>query len=157
MFTVAALTDFFDGYLARKYKADSEIGNFLDPLADKILTFSGFFAFSYLRPDIFPYWMLLVIIGRDLFITWLRIIAKRNNHTLETSFTAKLKTAVQMVFIYIGLVSFLGLTIPFTASFILEYLFDSSVLYWIYFIVMLFTAYTGLEYLLKNKHIFIKD
>lgn len=157
VFTIAALTDFFDGYLARKYKARSEFGNFLDPLADKILTFSGFFAFSYLRPDLFPWWALGVIIGRDFLITGLRILAKRNAKSLETSTSAKLKTAVQMVFIYIGLLSFLGLTIPLYADYFMTYLFESSVLFWLYMIVMMFTAYTGIEYLLKNKHIFRKD
>jgi len=151
VFTFAALTDFFDGYLARKWEADSEFGNFVDPLADKILTFTGFFAFSYLRPDIFPYWIFFIIIGRDILITGMRMLFKRQGKSLKTSYSAKLKTAVQLVFIYISLVSFLAIAIPVLSEFATTYLFNSGVLYWMYIFVMIFTVYTAIEYIIRNN------
>lgn len=154
VFTIAALTDFFDGYLARQLDADSDFGNFLDPLADKILTFSGFLAFSLLDPHVFPWWILALIIGRDVFITLLRMIAKRNNKVLQTSNSAKLKTAVQMVFIYIGLVAFIALSFKSLNEITSAWLFESGALYFLYLGVMLFTVYTALEYVVKNKDIF---
>lgn len=157
VFTIAALTDYFDGYFARKFKARSEFGNFLDPLADKILTFSGFFALSYLRPDIFPWWAFGIIVSRDFIITGFRLLAKSKKKHMKTSISAKIKTATQMIFIYIGLLSFLGLTIPLTSSFFNNYLFQTYLLLWIYIGVVLLTTFTAFEYIFKNKDIFINN
>jgi len=154
VFTIAALTDFFDGYLARQLEADSDFGNFLDPLADKILTFSGFLAFSLLDPLVFPWWILAVIIGRDIFITLMRLLSKSNNKVLITSNSAKLKTAVQMVFIYIALIAFIALSFNSLSELTTIYLFDSGALYYMYLTVMIFTIYTAIEYVIKNKGIF---
>lgn len=156
VYSFAALTDYLDGYLARVLKADSELGNFIDPLADKILTFTGFFAFSWLNPDVFPWWILFVIMGRDALITLLRIYSNRNGKSLETSKTAKLKTAVQLIFIYLGLLAFVMISFPGLESFAQVWLFDSGLLFYSYLVVMIITIYTGIEYIMHNKAILFK-
>ena len=70
VYLIAAITDWYDGWLARKFNYITEWGKFLDPLADKILTSGAFFAFVYL--DVLELWMVLVIVIRDFAITGLR-------------------------------------------------------------------------------------
>ena len=110
IFAVAALTDFFDGYIARKYRVESKFGIFLDPLADKFLTIAGFVCLPFLSPDQFPWWAIILIVIRDLGITGLRIFADRKNLTMQTRSSAKAKTAIQMIYLYAALLfSFLTL------------------------------------------------
>ncbi len=106
LFTVGAITDYFDGWLARKMKVTSAWGKFFDPLADKFLTSSAFLAFVAL--GIIPLWMVLIVIIRDFGTTFLRIF-NFSHKELKTSRTAKLKTTLQMVFIFFVLfVYFIG-------------------------------------------------
>ena len=72
VFAIAAITDAYDGYLARKYNQITPEGKFLDPLADKILVLSAFISFAFI--GIIDFWMVGVIIFRDSFITGLRWI-----------------------------------------------------------------------------------
>ncbi len=97
IFIIAALTDYFDGYFARRYKADSAFGRFFDPLADKFLTTAAFIAFAIM--DLIPFWMVVVVALRDFGTTWLRIYFDAKKLKFKTSFAAKAKTMVQMVFI----------------------------------------------------------
>jgi cardiolipin synthase len=70
IFFIASLTDFFDGYIARKFNQQSKLGQTLDPLADKILTTASFIVMALPRPDFpsIPVWLAVVVIGRDLTI-----------------------------------------------------------------------------------------
>ncbi|MCX7820876.1 MAG: CDP-diacylglycerol--glycerol-3-phosphate 3-phosphatidyltransferase [Brevinematales bacterium] len=101
LLTFASLTDTFDGMIARKFNQTSEFGAFFDPLADKILVWGIYIGFL-LKP--FFYNMLpfvLIIILRDLFVTFLRFYSKNKNVEFKTSFLAKTKTAVQMIFAFV--------------------------------------------------------
>ncbi len=98
IFFVAVLTDWYDGWYARKYKRVSKLGVFLDPLADKILTSFAFTLFYVL--GIMPFWMLAIIIFRDIAITLLRSYDEYKGHSLKTSFIAKIKTFIQMTYIF---------------------------------------------------------
>lgn len=89
IFLIAALTDWYDGWLARKYNYISELGRFLDPLADKILTSTAFFCFVFV--DLLDFWMVLIVVVRDLAVTLLRIYGQYRKSTFATSFLAKLK------------------------------------------------------------------
>src|SRR5699024_8249698 len=73
VFAVAVLTDFVDGYIARLYHAESTYGIFLDPLADKFLTFAGFVCLPFIDAGQFPWWTIGVIIIRDVVVTTMRI------------------------------------------------------------------------------------
>jgi CDP-diacylglycerol--glycerol-3-phosphate 3-phosphatidyltransferase len=97
LFIIAGFTDYIDGKVARKYKAYSEFGNFMDPLADKLLIISILIAFLKLDPTIFPYWMVWLIISREFIITALRIGAVNQNSAVKTLYIGKLKTTAQFL------------------------------------------------------------
>lgn len=156
VFTVAAISDYLDGYLARLLEAHSEFGNFMDPLADKILTFLGFASLCILSSSLFPWWAFGLIVARDLLITWMRTRARKQGFSMTTSGSAKLKTAIQLIFLYIALLSFTLLLIPGVRGIVDTWLIQTGILTWLYFGVMAYTVYTGLEYVLQNRDLFGK-
>tara|TARA_B100000700_G_scaffold280536_1_gene330535 strand:- start:321 stop:875 length:555 start_codon:yes stop_codon:yes gene_type:complete len=103
VFSIASLSDFFDGYLARKYNNISKLGKYIDPLADKILMFSGFCILYSYYPEVVQLWMLITIFLRDFFVMILRNYLIINRKTLETSSIAKIKTILQILVIHIFL------------------------------------------------------
>ena len=98
VFIIAALTDWYDGWLARKFNYITSWGKFWDPLADKILTAGAFFGFVFL--GVIPLWMVIIIILRDFIITGLRAYADYKGQSFPTSYYAKWKTFIQMAFLY---------------------------------------------------------
>ena len=76
IFIFSSITDFFDGYLARKLSAESKFGKIFDPLADKILVIAALSAFVYLDNQI-PLWMIVAIASRDLLITLIRFLGNK--------------------------------------------------------------------------------
>lgn len=96
VFSVAAVTDFIDGSLARKLKIESSFGEKFDPFADKFLTTTAFAAFAI--QDLVEFWMVGIIVFRDIFTTVMRhkLFESKN---IPTSKTAKFKTVIQFVFI----------------------------------------------------------
>lgn len=106
LFALASITDLVDGYLARKWNQETELGKFLDPLADKFLVLGAFITFLFLSDQI-EIWMVLCIIGRDMLITALRYLAIHRGRSLRTSVFGKVKTAFQMFAISTILISFL--------------------------------------------------
>ena len=82
-FLIASITDFYDGYLARKYNLITDLGKLLDPIADKILVLSAFLAF--VEMGIIPAWMVVIIILRELVITGVRIFAITDGKILAAS------------------------------------------------------------------------
>ncbi len=109
VFALASFTDLIDGYLARKWKQETEFGKFLDPLADKILVISSFLTFILLDEQI-ELWMVLLIIARDMLITSLRWLAIRSGTSLHTTMMGKIKTAFQMGAIFVILVLFIAVS-----------------------------------------------
>lgn len=154
IFIFAALTDFFDGYFARRYKATSPFGTFLDPLADKILTFTGFFCLLFIDPVQFPFWMILIILFRDIFVTLLRMWASRKGHAMETRKSAKFKTFVQMFFLYLALTTGILLKAPGPASEMALFFMDTGIPGWLFIFVTAITVYTVFEYLYINRRLF---
>ena len=151
VYLIAAITDWYDGWLARKFNYITDWGKFLDPLADKILTSGAFFAFVYL--DILELWMVLVIVIRDFAITGLRGYADYQKVSFVTSKSAKWKTFIQMVFIYYLLVIY---TLQNTQYFyegnsvIFNKLFEPGLIYYSMLFITLLTFYTGVEYIYTN-------
>ncbi len=105
VFSIASFTDLLDGWSARRLKQETDVGRFLDPLADKFLVISAFVAFLFLDPLI-PFWMVIVVVARDLLITVMRYLAMKKGTTLRTSRFGKVKTAFQMVSIIMILTVF---------------------------------------------------
>ena len=154
VYTVAALTDYFDGYIARRYEVESEFGVFLDPLADKFLTFAAFICLPFLDPSQFPWWAIGLIVIRDITITLLRIYSDRKGIMMETRKTAKAKTAIQMGYLYIALLLGFLMLIPGAPANLVHTIFETDVLYWGMMAVVAITVYSGIEYLYVNRNLF---
>ncbi len=151
-FLIASLTDLLDGWSARKLNQVSEFGIFLDPLADKFLVISILTALMILDPylEMFDFWMIAVIVGRDVMITFMRYLAIRKGRPLVTSRFGKLKTAFQMASIVIIIMIYF---VRKTGI----YITGTAVPYWIMVIVTIFTAISGLRYLFTNWRLFLPE
>lgn len=136
VFTIAAFTDFLDGYLARKYNLVTVFGKFLDPVADKLLTLSAFIMLIYSAN--LPAWGVCIIVAREVAITGFRIIAASSGVTIAASTFGKIKTVTQFLSIILLL---LGLNLG-------RYMF---------YLAVLFTLISGVEYLIKNKDVLDLD
>lgn len=152
IFLVASATDWYDGYIARKFNIVTRWGQFMDPLADKILISSAFFVFAYLKMVF--WWMVWIIVIRDFLITFLRIFAINTGKSIVTSTLAKWKTFSQMVVIvavlvYINLFNY-GFVPPLQKPPVYWHWLSVSML-----IVTLITGTSGIQYLFENKsHVF---
>lgn len=157
IFLVAALTDWYDGWLARKFNYITDWGKFWDPLADKILTSTAFVGFVLV--GLLPFWMVILIIIRDLLITLLRIYAESRGYNFVTSYYAKWKTVLQMIFLYYLLLLYVGLNTPqlFNENQnLFTFLADPKLLYTIMLMITAMTVHSGVSYLLKNKNLIVK-
>jgi CDP-diacylglycerol--glycerol-3-phosphate 3-phosphatidyltransferase len=102
-FLVISLTDFFDGFLARRYKQVTALGALLDPIADKSLVCSTLIALVAVG-KIFFYWA-IVLIGREFFVMTLRLVACEHGFALPVSWYGKFKTLFQMAFITVVIIN----------------------------------------------------
>lgn len=143
IFTVAALSDAFDGYIARKYNMTSQLGAFIDPLADKVLIATALLCF--ILKNFTSWWVLGVIMGRDVLVTGLRVAAQRRGVYLVTTRLAQYKTAAQMVMIYLA---FIWLIVHDSSSFVSYPGIEIFVKTFFYGVVVL-TAYTGVDYVYR--------
>ncbi|MFB6273175.1 MAG: CDP-diacylglycerol--glycerol-3-phosphate 3-phosphatidyltransferase [Salinibacter sp.] len=100
LFVLASLSDYYDGVLARRYGARSRLGQYLDPLADKVLVLGTFIALALESPDLVPWWAVVAIALRDVVVTALRSWAEACGQTLHTYRVAKAKTMVQVAFLF---------------------------------------------------------
>jgi len=141
LFYIAGLTDWLDGYLARKYNAVSQLGEILDPIADKILIVFVFFGLAVNLSSYLIGFFAALIITREIWVGALRDLNARNNRSDATkvTFLAKTKTTVQLFTISIYL---LGLTLNKMIVVVIGDIF--------LFISLFITLYTGLEYTLKS-------
>jgi len=103
IFSIAALTDFLDGYIARKYNMITKFGKLIDPLADKLLTVSAFIALTCLK--LINPWIVIVIISREFIITGFRSLAAAEGKVIAASYFGKLKTVCQITTIITILLS----------------------------------------------------
>ncbi len=94
LFILFGLTDFFDGYFARRFKQETALGRVLDPIADKFLVYSTLIALLAAH-KIYFYWV-IILIGREIFMMGLRQIALEQQISVHVSLLAKLKTCAQI-------------------------------------------------------------
>ncbi len=127
VFVLAAATDFFDGYIARKWNQMTQLGAILDPLADKMLILAAFIGLLLL--DRASAWAIYLILTREFFITGLRVMAVGEGKDIAASMAGKVKTVFQMIAI-----GFLIMQWPF-----------ATLLLWI---AVGLTLYSGFEYIL---------
>ncbi|AVN64716.1 MULTISPECIES: CDP-diacylglycerol--glycerol-3-phosphate 3-phosphatidyltransferase [Mesoplasma] len=142
VFIVASFTDFLDGYLARKNNQVTEFGKFFDPIADKLLVNATLILFAS-SISIIPVWVTLVLILRDIFVDFIRMILSSKNITLSAGIFGKLKTVFQMI----------GLSILFFfSSFTLDIeVWQEQLILIPMYIAVAFSLYSGLDYFLKAR------
>ena len=148
IFIFAAATDWYDGYVARRFNIITRWGQFMDPLADKILISSALGAFAYL--GYLHWWMVIVIVIRDFIITFLRMFALHLGKSIVTSNLAKWKTSIQMTAVFALI---LYLNFPSADIYQINPL-PPSYSHWttiVFLLVTLLTAYTGFQYLIENR------
>lgn len=152
VFIIAALTDWYDGWTARKFGYISRWGKFLDPLADKILTSAAFLVFVSL--GLIDAWMAWIVIMRDFLITGLRSYAEYKDQPIITSKSAQAKTFGQFVVIYYILILYVARNIPpvyeqFGPK--IDMWMHPQVLFGMMLLVTLSTVGTGVAYLFDNR------
>ncbi|MCX5715560.1 MAG: CDP-diacylglycerol--glycerol-3-phosphate 3-phosphatidyltransferase [Candidatus Omnitrophica bacterium] len=146
IFLLAALTDLLDGYLARTRNVITDFGRLMDPIADKVLTLSAFFAF--IEMELIPAWMVIIIVMRELVITGLRILALTKKVVLPAEEGGKHKTVSQMFAIIIILVSLIMKDAGFNPSFM------ETVIYIAMLITVAFTLISGSTFFYRNRAVF---
>ena len=106
IFVIASVTDWFDGYLARKNHLVTNFGKFMDPLADKLLVCSAMICLIELER--LPAWIVIVIIAREFIISGFRLIAAENGIVIAANYWGKFKTVSQMIMIILLLLDLGG-------------------------------------------------
>ena len=150
IFLIASFTDFFDGYLAKKYNGMSSFGKLMDPVADKFLILSAFFVFT--KMHLIALWMFGVIFLREVIITGVRLAAMRNGRVLPAEKVGKYKTVSQMIVISFILIFLILKEVKF-----LNGAFPQMLLGWQYGIYTLMliaislTLFSGIWYLYHHR------
>lgn len=162
LFIIAGITDWLDGYIARKYNIISYWGKIMDPLADKIMVMSALICFVQL--NIVPAWMVIIIIAREFLISGIRIMAAKDGDIITASTLGKAKTITEIVVIIVILVllaiinTLEYLSISTDKVSIMEFQVRQVLLrlipYWLMFIVAVIALVSGLEYYFKNIKFF---
>ncbi len=167
VFIVAALTDLFDGRIARRYNCVSNFGKFMDPLADKLLVSAAFISFVEMKELQIPAWMVVCVISREFSITGLRTLAAAQGKIISASKSGKFKTTFQITTIIVVLlilimnawITELGSTevFLFHSGSLSKYylrLCLKEIPYYLMFITTCITIFSGIVYVVKNKEIF---
>ena len=116
LFVGASVTDWFDGYLARKNNLVTNFGKFMDPLADNLLVCSAMICMIELNR--LPAWFVIIIIGREFIISGFRLIAAENGIVIAANYWGKFKTASQMIMIILLILHFDGIFVTLEQLFI---------------------------------------
>lgn len=152
IFLIAALTDWYDGWLARKFNYFTAWGKFWDPLADKILTAAAFGGLVYL--GILEAWMVITVLFRDFLVTLLRGFADYKGKSFPTSLYAKWKTFIQMTFLYYLLLFYvLSTNTHIFENFknLFDVLLNEYFIYYSMLTITLITVHSGILYLYDNS------
>lgn len=152
VFVIAALTDWYDGWIARKLGTISRWGKFFDPLADKILSSAALLAYAWL--GLVDIWLVWIVVLRDFLITGLRTYAELQDRPIITSRSAQAKTFGQFVVIYYILILYVARTVPGIEEgwgSLIDNLMHPQVLFGMMLLVTLTTVGTGIAYLFDNR------
>ncbi|MBS4462564.1 MULTISPECIES: CDP-diacylglycerol--glycerol-3-phosphate 3-phosphatidyltransferase [unclassified Facklamia] len=139
IFIVASVTDYLDGYLARKLNLVTSFGAFFDPMADKLLVIAALLLF--VEKGWVPAWAVFIIIARELMVTGLRVLlAQTNGKVMAAALPGKIKTMTQMLAIICFLFQNFGTTLPIAQG--------------LFYICLFFTIYSGADYFWNARFLF---
>ena len=141
VFILASITDMVDGNIARKNNMVTELGKFLDPVADKLLVTSALIAF--IRTDNLSVWAVFIIIAREFIVTGFRVIAAGRGVIIAADKWGKIKTVIQIVAIVAILIR------NFPISLITDFPLGMILMY----IAVVLTVISGVNYIAKNAKV----
>lgn len=140
IFIVASITDFLDGYIARKYNMITKIGKFMDPLADKLLVTAALICFVQMGE--ISAWVVVIILSREFIVSIFRAVAAADGIVIAASMWGKYKTVSQIIMIILILINnypFSLINIPMDVIFV--------------WIATFMTVISGVDYIVKNKQV----
>lgn len=146
LFIIASTTDWIDGHFARKYNMITDLGKFLDPLADKLLVSAALIVLVDLDLMYGQSWIAILIISREFAVTGLRLVLAGTGEVVAANQLGKIKTWAQIVSISALLLHnlpFALISLPF-----------ANIALWI---ALIFTIWSGLDYFIKNKEVFVNS
>ncbi len=157
IFIAAAITDYYDGYLARLYKQVTTFGRFIDPIADKLLVSTALIAMvEYQQLTHTAAWVAIIIIAREFAVTGLRLICAERGQVIDASGAGKLKTTAQLTAIITALcflsIRIFLLTFKHAAYFEMLMKIYSPVIQGLMLLAAIATVYSGYDYFKKNWH-----
>ena len=136
IFSLAATTDWLDGYLARKLELISDFGKFMDPLADKMLTTAAFLIF--IDQGLLASWIVFVILTREFIVSGLRMTAASKGTVIAATWSGKFKTVLQFILVIVLLIqptlTLINVVLIYTMT--------------------IATVVSGIEYVVKNLNVF---
>lgn len=143
IFVLASITDGIDGYIARKYNLVSNLGIFLDPIADKLMVASALIAL--VQVNRVSVWVTIIIVSREFIITGFRLIASDKKLVIAANMWGKIKTISQIILIIAGLLlPYMGNSLPIKTFYLA-----------ITLLTLFATIYSAMAYIYKNKSILI--
>ncbi len=138
IFILASLTDWLDGYLARKNNLVTNFGKFMDPLADKLLV-TGALLCLMERGEV-AYWVVMIIIAREFIVSGLRLVAVTKGIVIAAGQLGKLKTVLQLVAIIAAILSI-----------------NKTIVDVLIYLCTLMTVISGIDYLIRNRKVFQEE
>ena len=142
IFLVAAITDFFDGWIARRSNKITRLGALLDPIADKLLMSAAFI--SLVELGLAPAWMVVIVIGREFAVTGLRSIAAQQGVTIPASPLGKSKTISQVI----------AIALLIMGDQLGHFIMMGKLALWA---VMLFALVSGVDYFIKFSRAVLRE
>ncbi|MGE0269142.1 MAG: CDP-diacylglycerol--glycerol-3-phosphate 3-phosphatidyltransferase [Candidatus Omnitrophota bacterium] len=153
IFFLASFTDYYDGYMAKKHNLISDFGKIMDPIADKFLMLSAFLVF--VKIGIVPVYVFLIIFGREVLITFMRLYAKTKGYVLSAEQFGKYKTVSQFIASGFILIYVVLRSASFTDNWS-----DVTISRWndvidfLVLVAVLMTLASGVSYYMNNKKVF---
>jgi CDP-diacylglycerol--glycerol-3-phosphate 3-phosphatidyltransferase len=149
LFLVAAIMDFFDGFLARRRQQVTRLGTLLDPAADKILVSAAYISLVEQNPLVVPSWIVVVIIAREFAVGSLRSFAAAENLVIPAGLSGKIKTTVQIISIALLIIYNKLAELQHIAP--IQHLAPVSL-----WAAMLITVYSGIEYFIRFGRLILR-
>jgi len=151
---LAGITDFLDGYIARKYNMESDFGKLMDPLADKIFITATFIMLT--EKGFIPAWIAVVVISREFLVTGLRLLAATKGEVIAADKLGKIKTVMQMVLLLIAGAAWV---LRVNKEAVYKIYWEKYIIVWdiLLMSIVIITVYSGLTYFLRHKSLYLEQ
>ena len=155
LFLIASITDFLDGYIARKRNMVTNFGKFLDPIADKLLVFTALI--MLVETNMIPAWIPILIAAREFMVSAIRMVVASEGTVIAASMLGKVKTVTQMIaisFAFLDVNPFMSFISNELSGFLLclNFLMSFAMI-----VCVIATIWSGMDYLIKSKDVILKS